>query len=551
MSQIHPTRIPFRAVLAALAFACVCFAPPLGGATPAAAQQVSIEFRTALDPHGQWRRSSRWGDVWIPARVERNWRPYTAGHWVYTDDWGWYWVTDKPEAKWGWVVYHYGRWVLDPELGWVWVPGREWGPAWVTWRRGHDHIGWAPLPPDPVVVEYRDTPDVWIFVRARDFTAPDVARVVIAGPRVDTYIRQTVVVNRTVVLRDRGSQVVVVNPGIEPQLVSAVVGQPLPTYRVRPRVLAGTSRVPNAVEVQASEAQQVQQAATTVSVQRTETTIEPAKDVPEPQPLAADSSGRLGENPPKAARAAAQQGEQLKQGEAAQTQPSKEEPGQAAQQQPDKKQSEQEGKAAQQEPAQEPKQQEDQAAKQDSEEKEKKQQSQAAEKKPDQKQEAQEKQKGQTADRERKTPERSAGQERKQEQDKEKGNSAQTEPKKPQDRAAERAREKAQDQKATQHRRNVERRGEAARKKAEERAGEAAQKQDAKRPAPSATTGQEPAQAQGSPQGREAPQAQPPKAAAPQRGGDGAAEAPAAKPQAPPQTDGRGGPAGRPDKKPD
>ena len=70
------------------------------------------------------------------------------GHWVYTDEWGWYWVSDDDEDDWGWVTYHYGRWAFDRRLGWFWVPGDEWAPAWVDWRYGGDYVGWAPLPPD-------------------------------------------------------------------------------------------------------------------------------------------------------------------------------------------------------------------------------------------------------------------------------------------------------------------------------------------------------------------------------------------------------------------
>ncbi|MGA8294510.1 MAG: DUF6600 domain-containing protein, partial [Rhodoplanes sp.] len=51
------------------------------------------------------------------------------GHWAYTDDWSWYWVSDEPEAQWGWVAYHYGRWIFDDALGWCWVPGDEWSPV--------------------------------------------------------------------------------------------------------------------------------------------------------------------------------------------------------------------------------------------------------------------------------------------------------------------------------------------------------------------------------------------------------------------------------------
>ena len=53
----------------------------------------------------------------IPAHSEQDWAPYTRGRWVYTDDWGWYWVSEQREAEWGWVAYHYGRWLLDPQVG--------------------------------------------------------------------------------------------------------------------------------------------------------------------------------------------------------------------------------------------------------------------------------------------------------------------------------------------------------------------------------------------------------------------------------------------------
>ena len=52
---------------------------------PQSRLQASAEFRTALEPHGRWQRHSRWGDVWIPANRPRDWRPYTAGRWLYTN----------------------------------------------------------------------------------------------------------------------------------------------------------------------------------------------------------------------------------------------------------------------------------------------------------------------------------------------------------------------------------------------------------------------------------------------------------------------------------
>jgi uncharacterized protein DUF6600 len=68
----------------------IAFGP---SATAVLAQGVSVssEFRVALEPYGKFRRHSRWGEVWVPAHVARDWRPYTVGNWVYTNDYGWYW----------------------------------------------------------------------------------------------------------------------------------------------------------------------------------------------------------------------------------------------------------------------------------------------------------------------------------------------------------------------------------------------------------------------------------------------------------------------------
>jgi Family of unknown function (DUF6600) len=356
MTSVSGLNLPQLISRVVISIAMLCLAPLAmpGSVTKANAQvQVSVEFRTALKPYGQWRHSRHWGDIWIPAHRGEHWRPYTVGHWVYTDDYGWYWITDDREADWGWVTYHYGRWVLDADLGWVWIAGNEWAPAWVTWRRGHDHIGWAPLPPDRIVVEYRERPDVWIFVRARDFTAPAIVRVALPLREQRVYVRQTVIVNRTVVVHDRGPRFAV-NPGIAPTIVAAISGRPLHAYQVRPHVLAGTARLPNAVEVRAQDLQSKDRAKVRVSAQETKTTIQPEKNVPQPKPLAAKENGRLGEHPPKAAQAAQQQnGKQQPEGKAAQEQKQGEEPKSKAVEQ--KKGEEPKSKAAVQKKGEEPK----------------------------------------------------------------------------------------------------------------------------------------------------------------------------------------------------
>ncbi len=100
-------------------------------------------FYSSLSPYGEW--ISVGGDMyaWRPTNVATGWRPYTEGHWAWTDD-GWYWISDEP---WGWASYHYGRWYYDDYYGWLWMPGYDWAPAWVEWRYGGDYIGWAPLGP--------------------------------------------------------------------------------------------------------------------------------------------------------------------------------------------------------------------------------------------------------------------------------------------------------------------------------------------------------------------------------------------------------------------
>jgi hypothetical protein len=279
--------------------------PLIDGISHPAAAQVSVraDFRAALEPYGSWERSACWGDVWVPDNRPRGWRPYTVGRWVYTDDWGWYWASDQGEDAWGWIVYHYGRWAFDPDLGWVWVPGEEWGPGFVQWRRGAEYIGWAPLPPDEQVeYDYRDQPDVWVFVRAHDFTAPRIETVVLPERDSTRFVRETEVVNRTVELRDRRFAV---NPGIPAEIVAAAVGRPIPSFEVRPRVLAGTSRIAGATQVRADQLGRGR-ANFRESLRETTREIAPATRIAQPQPLGRNERGRLGANPPRAAASPAQ-----------------------------------------------------------------------------------------------------------------------------------------------------------------------------------------------------------------------------------------------------
>jgi hypothetical protein len=101
-------------------------------------------FYSALAPHGEWIEVESGTRVWRPSHIPNQWRPYLDGRWVWTDDYGWYWMSNEP---FGWITYHYGRWYFDDYYGWVWMPDDVWAPAWVEWRYDDDYIGWAPLPP--------------------------------------------------------------------------------------------------------------------------------------------------------------------------------------------------------------------------------------------------------------------------------------------------------------------------------------------------------------------------------------------------------------------
>src|ERR1700688_871092 len=200
------------AILAGLAVALIAVATPIaiGALTPIYAQ-VSDEFQDALGPYGEWRQDPRFGDVWVPTSLPPDWRPYQYGHWVYTDEWGWYWVSDDTEADWGWVTYHYGRWAFDRGSGWFWVPGDEWAPAWVDWRYSDEYVGWAPLPPDDLVDAYEAEPAYWVFVPGRYMTAPRLRSYFVPRERRVSVLRGTRVVNRTLAVR--GARLAV-NPGI-------------------------------------------------------------------------------------------------------------------------------------------------------------------------------------------------------------------------------------------------------------------------------------------------------------------------------------------------
>lgn len=165
---------------------------------------VSTEFfYDNLGSDGSWVEVADYGYCWQPSVAGSNssWRPYSDGYWAYTDV-GWTWVSNE---DFGWATYHYGRWTRLRDRGWFWVPGREWGPAWVSWRTGGDYVGWAPLPPrgggedydnrpinGQVDAEFDIGPAYYNFVDVRYIGEP-VLRERIFEPNLNvTYISKTV-----------------------------------------------------------------------------------------------------------------------------------------------------------------------------------------------------------------------------------------------------------------------------------------------------------------------------------------------------------------------
>src|SRR5713101_6474300 len=128
-----------------LLFVCALTVLLVSFAPQAKIQDVSVDFFYNNLNGGSWVEVGDYGYCWQPdvAVSDASWRPYADGYWAYTDL-GWTWVSYE---DFGWATYHYGRWVRLRDRGWFWVPGREWGPAWVSWRTGGDYVGWAPLPP--------------------------------------------------------------------------------------------------------------------------------------------------------------------------------------------------------------------------------------------------------------------------------------------------------------------------------------------------------------------------------------------------------------------
>ena len=196
---------------------------------------VSVDFFYNNLSGGNWIDVEGYGYGWQPDVVvsDPNWRPYSDGYWAYTD-YGWTWISYE---DFGWATYHYGRWARLADYGWVWIPGSDldWGPAWVSWRTGGDHIGWAPLPPrgagivyegQPigarVDIEYDIGPEYYNFCDVRFIGEPVLRDRIFPPTQNVTYINNTVNVTNITVQNN-----VVYNYGPDINVVSSYSSRPI------------------------------------------------------------------------------------------------------------------------------------------------------------------------------------------------------------------------------------------------------------------------------------------------------------------------------------
>jgi len=243
----------------------------LPGVVPRANADVSVGvnfFYDDLAPHGDWFEMDDYGWVWTPRHVAADWRPYTRGRWVLSDDDGWLWLSDE---DFGWATCHYGRWFYDARRGWVWVPGREWAPAWVSWRTGGGYVGWAPLPPEyrwqagvglsagNFDLDLHIGPSQYVFVPERHFFDSGIYRQALPYARNGTFVNVTRNVTRYDSVGGR-----VVDRGISVGEVERASGRRVPRYRVEDDGTAAARRRPvverDRVRIFRPTAKQIEQA---------------------------------------------------------------------------------------------------------------------------------------------------------------------------------------------------------------------------------------------------------------------------------------------------
>ena len=199
-------------------------------------------FYDRLSLYGNWIDLNPYGYVWTPRHTGYRFRPYSDGHWAWTD-YGWTWIADQ---EWGDITYHYGRWGWDNDIGWFWVPGTVWGPAWVTWRSNDQYMGWAPLPPE---FEFSagmnfDSPSIniplnfWIFIQGSHFQDHNLNPYVLPFERNQTIVGYTSMHNKIYSRNDR-----IINEGIGFDDVRRITGRAVPKYALTDAQQPGRARI--------------------------------------------------------------------------------------------------------------------------------------------------------------------------------------------------------------------------------------------------------------------------------------------------------------------
>ncbi len=219
-------------------------------------QDISIDYFYNNLSGGNWIDVEGYGYGWQPdvAVNDPNWRPYSDGYWAYTD-YGWTWISYE---DFGWATYHYGRWANLSDYGWVWFPGDDldWGPAWVSWRKGGDYIGWAPLPPrgpgivyegEPigpqVDIQFDIGPQYYNFIPVRYIGEPVLRNYIVPPAQNVTYISNTVNITNINVQNN-----VVYNRGPDINVITAASARPIQRLSIERQSVANPSAAANKVQ---------------------------------------------------------------------------------------------------------------------------------------------------------------------------------------------------------------------------------------------------------------------------------------------------------------
>lgn len=193
-------------------------------------------FYDELMPYGDWVKDANYGYIWLPA-VNQNFHPYgTNGHWVMTE-YGNTWVS---YYDWGWAPFHYGRWYFDDYYqSWAWIPGYDWGPAWVNWRTGGGHYGWAPMGPGVSISVRVNIPSFhWVFLPSHRIYHPYAYNYYAPRKTKIKIYNNTTVINNTVVYNNNRYV-----SGPNRREVERVTRTSVPVYSVRGSKAPGRAAV--------------------------------------------------------------------------------------------------------------------------------------------------------------------------------------------------------------------------------------------------------------------------------------------------------------------